>query len=182
MAKIKILLYLSLVILSYEQLCITGKNCPLDQGDCVADVCKCKNGFTNLIDKSIPVDQQIYCNYAQTSHFKVLILELCGLGIGHFSIGNYWIGLLKLLLGITFLVTQYLYYGNFEFPAIIQKIIELFVEQAISGGFRSEKEEEHAIGKLINKLSNCLWSIVYVIDFLLLLFNFYSDGNGIPLL
>ena len=182
MAKIKILLYLSLVILSYEQLCIAGKNCPLDQGDCVADVCKCKNGFTNLIDKSIPVDQQIYCNYAQTSHFKVLILELCGLGIGHFSIGNYWIGLLKLLLGITYFTTQYLYYHNFELPCIINKIILFFFEKAISGGFRSEKEEKHPIGKLINKLSNCLWSIVYVIDLLLLLFNFISDGNGIPLL
>ena len=182
MAKIKILLYLSLVILSYEQLCIAGKNCPLDQGDCVADVCKCKNGFTNLIDKSIPVDQQIYCNYAQKSHLFILIMEIPGVGIGHFLIGNYWIGLLKLLLGITYFTTQYFYYGNFELPAIIQLFIELFIEQALSGGFRSEKEEKHPIGKLINKLSNCLWSIVYVIDLLLLLFNFISDGNGIPLL
>ena len=77
MSIMKLILYLSLVIFSYEQLpqCVLGQNCPLNQGDCIANSCQCKEGFYTLFDKSLPAEQQIYCNYAQVSHFKPLIIE-----------------------------------------------------------------------------------------------------------
>ena len=40
----KLLIYLSLLILSLEQQCIFGKNCPVNQGLCVTDICVCGEG------------------------------------------------------------------------------------------------------------------------------------------
>ena len=45
----KILIYLSLIILTYEQQCIFGKNCPVNQGLCVSDMCVCSEGYQALL-------------------------------------------------------------------------------------------------------------------------------------
>ena len=175
---IKILLCLSLVILSYEQLCITGKNCPLEQGDCIVNVCKCKDGFKNLIDKSIPVDQQVYCNYAQKSHFLILIIEFLGTGIGHFLIGNYWLGLFKLLLITVYFSTRFHIFGDFKPPEIMIFAFKKLFKKEVEG-FQSSKNEGTV--ELIYDLDELIFKFVYIIDLMLLLFNFQTDGYGIPL-
>ena len=47
-----LLVFLLLFIFSYEQQCISGKNCPVNQGMCVSNKCVCNEGYHTLLDKS----------------------------------------------------------------------------------------------------------------------------------
>ena len=66
----KFIIYLSLIILTYEQQCIFDKNCPVNQGLCVSDICVCSEGYQTLLSQNTPLDQQIYCNYKKISQYK----------------------------------------------------------------------------------------------------------------
>lgn len=134
-----LLIYLSLIIFSYEQQCIIGQNCPYNQGVCVSNACKCYEGYDTLIDESLPADQQIFCNYKKFSQYTPIILEIFMPSIGHFVVGKYWIGLIKLSLLFTFFGTSYYLYQRVTFPSLFNI---LFEKIGISAFIDLEKGDE----------------------------------------
>ena len=125
---IKIILISSLLIYSSQQQlqCTLGQNCPLNQGMCVGDFCQCLDGFYSLLDPKLLPNQQIYCNYEQINVYKPLIMEIFLPSLGHFYVGKYWIGLIKLILLITYITCSYLIYGYFGVPRFITTIMKKF--------------------------------------------------------
>ena len=121
---INLLIFLFLLISTNEQQCILGENCPFNQGICVSDVCNCYPGYHTLIDESAPVGQQISCNYKKFSQYTPIILELFMPSIGHFYVGNYWLGLIKLTLLITFIGSSYYLYNKFKLPELFTALLE----------------------------------------------------------
>ena len=180
--QLKILLFLSLLLLSYQQQqCIYGQNCPYDRGVCMEDFyCKCNEGFYSFIDKTLPPDQpQTYCNYEQISHYQPLILEFVLLG--HFSVGHYWIGAFKVFLFLLYASLTYYLKADFELPKLFTYLFEKLVDKENlvrgSSSFISEKQLD-----MIRQLVGIIWTLMYFEDILLYLFKVYNDGNGVPLI
>ena len=136
---INIFLYLELLIFSNGQQCILGNNCPYNQGICVADTCNCYKGYYSLLDESLPVDQQIYCNYRQISQYTPIILEIILPGFGHLYVGKYWMALIKISLLLSFIFSSYYLYHEFRFPELFT---DLFEKIGFSGIISMEKKED----------------------------------------
>ena len=136
---LNILLNISLFIFSNSQQCILGTNCPYNQGICVADSCNCYKGYYTLLDESLPIDQQIYCNYRQISQYTPIIIEIILPGFGHLYVGKYWMALIKISLLLTFLYSSYYLYHEFRFPELFT---DLFEKIGFSGIIGVEKKED----------------------------------------
>ena len=148
---IKIILISSLLIYSIQQqlTCTLGQNCPLNQGMCVGDFCQCLDGFYSLLNPALLPEQQIYCNYEQINVYKPLILEIFLPSIGHFYVGKYWLGLIKLILLITYITCSYLIYGYFGVPRFIITImrklgisLKNFCPEGLIGESKEEEEKD----------------------------------------
>ena len=139
-----ILLYLILLVFSNGQQCILGNNCPYNQGICVADSCNCYKGYYTLLDETLPVDQQIYCNYKQISQYTPIIIEIILPGFGHLYVGKYWMALIKISLLLTFLFSSYYLYHEFRFPELFT---DLFEKIGFSGIISVEKKDEDGENK-----------------------------------
>ena len=126
---LKILLFLSFFLFSYGQApqCILGKNCPFNQGICsTPNFCKCNEGFETLIDETLLPGQQVYCNYEQMSQYTPIILEIFLPSIGHFVVGNYWIGTAKFILLVTFILSSFSLYDELRVPSLMKYLYEKF--------------------------------------------------------
>ena len=126
---LKILLFLSFFLFSYGQApqCILGKNCPFNQGTCsTPNFCKCNEGFETLIDETLLPGQQVYCNYEQMSQYTPIILEIFLPSIGHFVVGNYWIGTAKFILLVTFILSSFSLYDELRVPSLMKYLYEKF--------------------------------------------------------
>ena len=179
--QLKILLFLSLLWLSYQQQqCIYGQNCPYDRGVCMEDFyCKCNEGFYSLIDKTLPPNQpQTYCNYEQISHYQPLILEFVLLG--HFSVGHYWIGAFKVFLFLIYTSLTIYLKGEFELPKLFTFLFEKVVDKDLLARGSSPISEK--ILDMIREFAGIIWSLMYFEDIFLYLFKVYNDGNGVPLI
>ena len=75
--------------------CIPNKNCLENTGKCINNICKCYEGYWTLNTKEVT---NIYCSYKRISRYIPLILEIPGLGIGHFYVGNIKKGIFKFFL------------------------------------------------------------------------------------
>ena len=122
--SLHLLIFLSLIIFSYEQQCVLGQNCPYNQGVCVLNSCQCNKGYETLLDESLPPDQQIYCNYEKFSQYVPILLELFLPSIGHFVVGKYWMGIIKLTLLLTFLGSTYYLEQKLRFPDLFNVLFE----------------------------------------------------------
>ena len=140
LSLIKFLLYLSLIFLSYEQQCVLGQNCPYNQGVCVSNICACNKGYHTLLDSSLPPEQQIYCNYKKISQYTPLILEIFLPSFGHFAVGKYWMGLLKLSLLLTFLASSYFLYDEIKVPTLMSALFEKFGIESFLGIEKKNEE------------------------------------------
>jgi len=210
---LKILLFLSLLLLSYQQqaqqaqqpkpaqqqqqaqqpqqaqtpqqqpfqqpVCVAGQNCPFGKGICVADYCKCNEGFYTLADQNLqPGQQQMYCNYVQKSLYQPLILELFLPGVGHISVGHYWLGALKILLLVTYFSLTYYLYGEFELPKLFIYLFEKFgFAVFLPRGGSSTLEK---VLDMIRELSGIVLTLMYFADLFLYKMEVYTDGYGVP--
>ena len=176
----KLLIFLSLFILSYEQQCISGKNCPIKQGKCNADICECNKGYETLVIESTPTDQQIYCNYKQISLYTPLIMEFFLPSIGHFKVGKYYLGLFKLFLIITYCILTYKLKHKLEFPEIFLKLFaKLGIINIVKPDLRGE-DTRTLILKFFQEVTGIVASLMYFNDLFCYFFGVYTDGNGIP--
>ena len=142
--SLKILLFLSFFLFSYGQApqCILGKNCPYNQGVCATpNFCKCNEGFETLIDETALPGQQIYCNYEQMSQYMPIILEAFLPSMGHFVAGNIWLGIGKLILVISFVLSSFSLYDEIRVPTLMKYLFEKFNIAKFLGLEEEEKEK-----------------------------------------
>ncbi len=176
----KLLIYLSLFILSYEQQCISGKNCPIKQGKCNADICECNKGYDTLVVESTPTDQQIYCNYKQISLYTPLIMEFFLPSIGHFKVGNYYLGLIKLSLIIAYCISSYMLYHEIKFPDLFLYLFaKLGIISIIVPGLRGQDLRTQIL-RITQNVTGVVGTLMYFNDLFCYFFGVYTDGNGIP--
>ena len=101
--KITISILCILTILFSLSLCQKGPicsiaNCPFGQGQCINEECFCIKGYkTVTLEQNKPFE---YCNYKQYSRWTPFVLEFLFPTIGHFYIGNFYRGILKLSIMI----------------------------------------------------------------------------------
>jgi hypothetical protein len=146
---IMIFLYVSLLNFSFEQQCVQGVNCPFNQGECVGTACNCLAGFYSLLDPQKPVEQQTYCNYEQINVYAPIILEFFLPSIGHFYVGNYLLGLIKISILLVYIFTSYYLYNKFKIPKYIEFAINKFgplILSFIGMNIDQEKEQEGGEG------------------------------------
>ena len=178
-------LFLLLFIFSYEQQCIFGKNCPVYQGMCVSDICVCNEGYHTLLDKSTPANLIIFCNYKKISQYTPIVTEIFLPSLGHFIVGNYWLGILKISLILAYLLSSYYLYKKVSLPslfiALFEKIgITIFLGIPV-GRLRTRRDlERKKLAKIIFKVSSTLISLMYFVDLFFYKFGVYTDGNGVP--
>ena len=156
---IKIILISSLLIYSLQQQlqCTLGQNCPLNQGMCVGDFCQCLDGFFSLLDPKLLPGQQIYCNYEQINVYRPLIMEIFLPSLGHFYVGKYWLGLIKLILLITYFYCSYQIYGYFGVPRFIITMMKKFgisLKNFLPDGLIGDSNDEEEGEKELNNCGN----------------------------
>ena len=108
--KILLLILISLSISCQEeseQTCIPGKNCPYNQGECSDDQCSCKDGFYTLIDPTISIVNQTFCNYKQISMKLMLLFEVLVPGVGHLYSRQWIFGAIKFVLFISYIIISF---------------------------------------------------------------------------
>ena len=181
----KIYLIISLFSLAISQQCIAGTNCPFNQGICVGGACQCLDGFKTFYDKSLTQEQQIFCNYKQINHFIPLVLEFIpGIGLGHFYIGRYWLGVIKLCLAITFVSCSLYLYKELKVPSYVEAIgkaiINKIIPDELTGGNGGITPEE--IAQFLFNISFHPFWIFWLFDIYMFFMKSYYDGNGIPLI
>lgn len=203
-----IVLYLTFFSFSYEQQqCINGGNCPFNQGTCVSNQCKCYKGYVNLFDKSLPADQQIYCNYERIPLDAPITLEIFLPSIGHFYVGKYWFGAIKLSLLIIYVVSSLYLYLEIRLPPVFVHLFQKIDVFKFLGeeeeGEDKEKDDDDEKEKLrganientensVNIKKNIRKTVIYIYEksgFILTIFyfadlffykiGFYKDGNGV---
>ena len=181
----KIYLIISLFALTISQQCITGTNCPLNQGICVGGTCQCLNGYKTLFNNALPLEKQIFCNYQQINHFIPLTLELIpGIGLGHFYIGRYWLGIIKLCLAITFICSIKYIHDELRLPSyfitikktILNRIDDILMIDRVHGFTDIE------IAQYLFNITFYPFLIFWLFDIFMFFMNSYNDGNGIPLI
>ena len=194
MSKYKLIFFISLFSLVIDQQCIFGQNCPYNKGFCVDTRCECIEGFWSLMDKSLPPEQQTFCNYEQISLYIPLFLEFMSPSLGHFYVGKYYFAIIKLLFAVMSLGSGAYLYGTIKVPnfAIIFKnkyISEenLFerkdIGEVLKGNPNKPDDEISTKKKIIEVIFNCsfipFW-IFWGADLYFYFFKVYKDGNGVP--
>ena len=180
----KIYLIISLFSLAISQQCIAGTNCPFNQGICVGGACQCLDGFKTFYDKSLTQEQQIFSNYKQINHFIPLVLEFFpGIGLGHFYIGRYWLGVIKLCLAITFVSCSIYLYKELKVPSYVEAIGQTIINKILpdiprNNGVFTPTE----IAQFLFNISFHPFWIFWLFDIYMFFTKSYYDGNGIPLI
>ena len=119
MKKIFMIIFLYLLE-KFVSDCIPEKNCFKISGECVKNICQCKEEFWTL--KSIQKNKEkiIYCNYKRTSRFTPLILEIFFPGIGHLVMKKYVLCIIKLFLLTTPIILILSGYYTFKSEKIVE--------------------------------------------------------------
>ena len=197
MSTYKIILFTTLFSLVIDQQCIFGQNCPYNKGFCIDTRCECIEGFWSLMDKSLPPEQQTFCNYEQINLYLPLFLEFVLPSSGHFYVGKYFFAIIKIFLLVTTIGTGFYLYEDIQIPVPVTALINQFVpEQKLLERknmkevlFKANKktyslDDETSIGKkIIIVIFNCtffpFW-IFWAADIYFYYFKVYKDGNGVP--
>ena len=171
--------------MTYEQQCILGKNYPANQGLCVSDMCVCSEGYHTLLAQNIPLDQQIFCNYKKISQYIPIVLEIFLPSIGHFIVGNYWLGIVKLSLLLAYVISSYHLYGKVSIPHLLKILIEKIRSENFHGILIDRFIDINLaikvkILKAIFCISSTFFSLMFFVDLFFYKFGIYTDGNGVP--
>jgi hypothetical protein len=126
------------------------------EGNCFDNLCVCDYGYTTL--KNSPTN--IQCDYKKKERIIAVLLEFFfPIGIGHFYVGKYFTGLLKLSLFV---------------------IILLSISTGICFSYYSKNSVIAPF--FILCLSTLIFVIWYLVDIVKFSFGYYLDGNGIELI
>ena len=182
MVEIKLYVFLTIFSFILTQQCAPGSNCPYNQGICVGNTCECLAGYKTLFNKDTPISKRINCNYKQINHFIPLILEFFLPGIGHFYVGKYWFGIIKLILAIASFYSVYYVFSEMRFPGFIYTFKKITTD-TIYDGVCFCKTGINSID-ICQKIFNITFyplELFWLFDIFMYFFKVYNDGNGIPL-
>ena len=130
--------------------------CPLDQGQCIENICLCAPGYTTFYPKNDNNSNKQLCNYPYKYKYYAIWFEMIfPFGLGHFYTCRYLHGLGK------FAIFWFLALRNSIFKKKIRGYSEL---------------------KKISVLILYIFWILYCADFFCFNFDYYLDGNKIPLI
>ena len=195
MSKYKIILFVILFSLVIDQQCVFGQNCPYNKGFCVDTKCECIEGFWSLMDKSLPPEQQIFCNYEQINLYIPLFLEFLFPSLGHFYVGKYFFGIIKLLLGVMGCAAGAYLYGSVQLPNFVIVLKNQFIsdqnlfERQDLKDLRTPNKtitlnDDISLGKkvivVIFNIGFYPFWIFWAADLYFYFFKVYKDGNGVP--
>ena len=179
----KLYLLIPLFSLVFSQQCVPGKNCPFNQGFCNGGTCECLEGYKTFYNKALPFDQQTYCNYQQINHFIPLILEFVP-GLGHFYVGKYIQGAIKLILFVSWLSSALYLKKELKIPDFVKSYVEILCNRALdllprstNGGCSTVEIAQH-----IFNITNIAFWVLFCYDIYMYFTKSYRDGNGIPLI
>ena len=132
-------------------------NCPRSRGICTRDnKCICLKNY--ITHENFTEYGEFQCNYLQSNQANIFILEfLFGFGTGHFFLGNYILGFLKLIFT---LITAFLVAVS---PCL---------------------EENKMLSPKLTKTKNYMiigYIFWQLFDGAMILFDFYKDSNGVPM-
>ena len=131
-----------------------NENCPDDQGECIENICLCAPGYTTYYSKDETIKEQL-CNYPYKYKYNAIWLEmLFPFGIGHFYASRYYHGLIK------FILFWFLAFSKSIFKKKIRGYPEMFK---------------------ISIILLWIFGFLYCADFFGFTFDYYNDGNNIPL-
>ena len=145
----------TIIMKIYKCLECSEDSCPQDQGECIENICLCAPGYTTFYPKGTIIKDQ-YCNYSYKYKYYAIWFEmLFPFGIGHFYAVRYMHGLFKFTL--------------FWFLAFVKSIF---------------KKKIRGYPELVKISIILLWIfwIFYCADFFGFTFDYYQDGNKIPLI
>ena len=182
MKEMYLYLLISLFSFVFSQQCIVGSNCPYNQGICVGNTCQCLDGYKNFFDPALPPEKQIYCNYQQISHYYPLILECFLPSIGHFYVGKYWFGLIKLCLVLIFVLSSLYLYKRIKVASYIIALRDTLLNKIIPEILKNKSgiTTEDLAQFLFNITFHPFW-ILWAFDLYMYYTKSYRDGNGIAL-
>ena len=183
MAEMKLYLILTIFPFILAQQCEPSSNCPYNQGICVGNTCECLAGYMNLFNNDTPISKRIYCNYKQINHFIPLILEFFLPGIGHFYVGKYWFGIIKLILAMICFYSFYYIFRSMRFPGFIYTF-KAIITYTIYDGMYFSKATVYPID-IYQKIFNITFyplGLFWLFDIFMYFFKVYNDGNGMPLI
>ena len=179
----KLYLLIPLFSLVFSQQCVPGKNCPFNQGFCNGGTCECLEGYKTFYNKALPFDQQTYCNYQQINHFIPLILEIVP-GLGHFYVGKYIQGAIKLILFVSWLSSALYLKKELQIPGFVKSYVEVLCNRALdllprggNNGFSMADIAQHTFN-----ITNLAFWVLFCYDIYMYFTKSYRDGNGIPLI
>lgn len=138
--------------------------------------CQCSKGyFTRTGD-------QINCCYSRRNSFVAFIFELFfTFGAGHYYSKRYVVGALKTILEIILIVISVILHKKKYNSETNYLFVNIGInEHPIDFEKEPSKKKQILIYKSLNLICYCLM-IYIVIDLIFICFNFYNDGNGIPL-
>ena len=147
---------------------------------CVSNKCVCNEGYHTLLDKSTPANLHIYCNYKKISQYTPIVTEIFLPSLGHFIVGNYWLGIFKLSLILAYLLSSYYLYGKVVLPPLFRTLISQigFHNEIRTRCIRYTPKIRRIIKIFI--ISSTLASLMYFVDLFFYKFGIYTDGNGVP--
>lgn len=149
----------SLSLCQKEPICSIA-NCPFGQGQCINEECFCIKGYkTVTLEQNKPFE---YCNYKQYSRWTPFVLEFLFPTIGHFYIGNFYRGILKLSIMIGPLLIWLMGY-------VIKNCCF--------------KDDDEIIGtiSICSSIVFLIFVIFQFVDLIYYAFAWLKDGNGVQL-
>ena len=132
-------------------------NCPRNRGICTRDnKCICLKNY--MTHENFTEYGEFQCNYLQSNQANIFILEfLFGFGTGHFFLGNYIIGLIKLVFTLT--------------TAFLVAVSPCLEENKMLSPRLTKTKNYMIVGYVI-------WQLF---DGAMILMNKYKDSNGVPM-
>ena len=180
----KIYFLIPLFSLVISQQCVPGKNCPFNQGFCNGGTCECLEGYKTLYDKSLPLEQQTYCNYEQINHYVPLVLEFIP-GLGHFYCGKYIQAAIKVILFVSWVSSAIYLHRELKIPKFVTSFFTIFSNKALdllqprggTGGFSMVEIAQNTFN-----ITHLAFWVLFCYDFYMYFTNSYRDGKGFPLI
>ena len=152
---IYLLLIKLLLIRKVSAFICSNITCPSDQGQCIENICLCAPGYTTYYPIKAK-NKELLCNYPYKYKYYAIWFEMIfPFGLGHFYACRYFHGLAKFTI--------------FWFLAMIKSV------------FKKKIRGYNELKKICTLILYIFW-ILYCADFFCFNFDYYLDGNQIPLI